>query len=961
MAFSAPTRSIPVEFEDNWKGVLDPQRRRTLQNRLNQRARRRRLKAARLDRAPGSLDESPTDKSPAGSTATERSDRQSTPGDHTSKYDSPPNNDIERLSKKSSPALRSPTATPTTTTTTTSPHQIPFIELDRFKILGPSSQNSLRAICKLEAFYRAEFAAGSLRTELLLGLTRLNFLRALHVNIDVLGYSAAEMHDDAFSPFGCAGAAKIAYNPVHRLPAPLRPTRIQLTVPHHPWLDLIPFPKLRDNLILMGDALDDTRLCHDMSGKAVSLVPKKRAGLAAGETGVIVWRDPWDPSGWEVTESFFRRWGWTLRECWDVFEVANRWRRVRGEPALFRYDLHDLKTAQDAEAQFNRTGATCAVFAAGSSLKPYAIDRDAAKVAIAAATSLPSVAKFLMISFSVLRRKPAPWWDSRDIADYTSEHEYLVAMANQRRARGAGGQHTYARAPPFQAISLRPTWLTTGRATGRVSIGEMKALGQVSIEDVAAVAVEILGREDVSRWFDLVAGEVEVQEAVESVVQGLGVITSFGQFKPGVCEDLCEIHLYAAERLSDVASDQVWNPLLILSCFFFAASSMLFGFDDKVISPVAAMDSFVEKFQGSDHSTGTLALSSGNQNLVFCLPLVGSIIGSPPLYLSEVVRARYRGMAVTSSNILNLIAGVIATVICNATYSIIGTASFGIPLGAQAMLPVLMIPITIMLPGSPLRLLTKGRTTQARANLRKLRAFEDALVDDELRLMQFAHDSDTAQRADVTFWDLFKRGNIERTLVAGSMYSFNQCSGIILSSTYATIFLTNLGIGNPFQLTIAASSCILAGTLIAPLIIDCLGRRPTAIIGMSILLAIDIAAGTLAFFTDKLNVPLQRPDGSIETDVAKKIELFRQAFFSLPPEVDLGGIREYQYPRSISLSHITQHKSGARDPAHAREESPRQGHNSKPPPSSTLASHHPIASPSLQRLSQAPILPTTPS
>lgn len=46
---------------------------------------------------------------------------------------------------------------------------------------------------------------------------------------------------------------------------------------------------------------------------------------------------------------------------------------------------------------------------------------------------------------------------------------------------------------------------------------------------------------------------------------------------------------------SEVDSSRVWNPLLILSCVFFAASSMLFGFDDKVISPVAAMETFVSQ------------------------------------------------------------------------------------------------------------------------------------------------------------------------------------------------------------------------------------------------------------------------------------------------------------------------------------------------------------------------------
>lgn len=226
------------------------------------------------------------------------------------------------------------------------------------------------------------------------------------------------------------------------------------------------------------------------------------------------------------------------------------------------------------------------------------------------------------------------------------------------------------------------------------------------------------------------------------------------------------------------------------------------------------------------------------------------------LYLSEVVPAKYRGPAVSASNIFNLISGVIATVICNKTHTMLGDASYKIPLGAQAILPTILIPLTACIPESPLWLLMNDRPEEARANLRKLRAFDDTLVDDELRVMRQAHDSEVALTAGVSFFDLFKRKNIKRTLVAGSMFSVNQVSGIILSTTYATIFLTDLGVGSPFQLTIAASCCTLAGTLIAPFVIENLGRRPLAMIGMSILLVIDIIAGTLAFYIDQNHVPI---------------------------------------------------------------------------------------------------------
>jgi hypothetical protein len=133
-----------------------------------------------------------------------------------------------------------------------------------------------------------------------------------------------------------------------------------------------------------------------------------------------------------------------------------------------------------------------------------------------------------MISSPASRRKPALWWNGKDIADYISERnaypgigdakiqadEYLVAMAHARRRRdGVSGALT------FQAISLRPTWLTTGKGTGRVSLGKTRVLGTVAIEDVAGVAVEMLSRADVSGWFDLVEGRDGIAEAVEGVVR----------------------------------------------------------------------------------------------------------------------------------------------------------------------------------------------------------------------------------------------------------------------------------------------------------------------------------------------------------------------------------------------------------------------------------------------------------
>ncbi|OJJ68243.1 hypothetical protein ASPBRDRAFT_199375 [Aspergillus brasiliensis CBS 101740] len=197
----------------------------------------------------------------------------------------------------------------------------------------------------------------------------------------------------------------------------------------------------------------------------------------------------------------------------------------KGTIDVIMHDLKDLKDSDDVRQRIlDKCRPDCVVFAAGSFSDVYGIDRDAAKIIIKAATSHPTVRKFLLISFPASRRKPAPWWDSRDVKDYTSEKnsypdiadaklqsdEYLVAMSRKRKLQDSSG---------FQAISLRPSWLLTSPGTGRVHLGKTRALGQIPIQDVAAVAVGLLSREDTHGWYDLVQGNDRIDEAIDKAVR----------------------------------------------------------------------------------------------------------------------------------------------------------------------------------------------------------------------------------------------------------------------------------------------------------------------------------------------------------------------------------------------------------------------------------------------------------
>lgn len=171
---------------------------------------------------------------------------------------------------------------------------------------------------------------GNPTSDHLLTLTKVNVFRACGHNLQLIGFSMDDMDDDAISPFNTATPPEES-SPMESdsIPANLRPTRLQRTVPHHPWLDFFPLPKMRDNLIQAGDNWDDEELCHDIMGFWNT--------SSSGDAGLLVWGDPWDIGNWEVTEAFLKKWQWVVRGCPELMNSTNAWRVKRGEKLIFRY------------------------------------------------------------------------------------------------------------------------------------------------------------------------------------------------------------------------------------------------------------------------------------------------------------------------------------------------------------------------------------------------------------------------------------------------------------------------------------------------------------------------------------------------------------------------------------------------------------------------------------------------
>jgi len=126
------------------------------------------------------------------------------------------------------------------------------------------------------------------------------------LNSIVLSFDSLSMiNDDTISPFN----NQIAVSP--NIPKDLEPTKMQKTVPHHPYIDIIPFPGFRDKMLRVLDIIDEDDVC----------------GMMLTDWGV--WgSQPWDKTSWEVGEKFAEKYWFLMDE--EMKRTSDFWRGQRG-------------------------------------------------------------------------------------------------------------------------------------------------------------------------------------------------------------------------------------------------------------------------------------------------------------------------------------------------------------------------------------------------------------------------------------------------------------------------------------------------------------------------------------------------------------------------------------------------------------------------------------------------------
>ena len=116
----------------------------------------------------------------------------------------------------------------------------------------------------------------------------------------------------------------------------LRPNSEQITVKHHPYIDILPFPTLRKNLITHQEEIDEDEFFQDMF---TGLVCWGGAGIGRKDrevsTGYASTGTPWDVRSWEARVWFLKKY-WTLLggEDGELVRQSEWWRSIRGEDTV---------------------------------------------------------------------------------------------------------------------------------------------------------------------------------------------------------------------------------------------------------------------------------------------------------------------------------------------------------------------------------------------------------------------------------------------------------------------------------------------------------------------------------------------------------------------------------------------------------------------------------------------------
>ncbi|CAG7922487.1 unnamed protein product [Penicillium olsonii] len=220
---------------------------------------------------------------------------------------------------------------------------------------------------------------------------------------------------------------------------------------------------------------------------------------------------------------------------------------------------------------------------------------------------------------------------------------------------------------------------------------------------------------------------------------------------------------------------------------------------------------------------------------------IGQLLASSMVYGSECVVASKRGLLLGVFNIGLALGTVLAAAVCagSATLKPDDDWQWKTPIACQIPLAVILGLGTMMFPESPRWLLLRKERERARDSFAVFKSLDPQSLEVTAQLddVQRHLDLEASLSATTSWVEIYRGLDLRRTAISAMTLVGLSITGVQFISQYAALFLSGVGIDNPYLINAIVGLCIFAGALIGPHALEYGGRRFSLLLGYTLMAA----------------------------------------------------------------------------------------------------------------------------
>ncbi|GHJ86333.1 hypothetical protein NliqN6_2735 [Naganishia liquefaciens] len=236
--------------------------------------------------------------------------------------------------------------------------------------------------------------------------------------------------------------------------------------------------------------------------------------------------------------------------------------------------------------------------------------------------------------------------------------------------------------------------------------------------------------------------------------------------------------------------------------------------------------------------------------IVVCLG-VGMNSVSILAYLSQCSPSRSRGTALTTVGFFVAVGALVSSFVVYGVSTKMSAIVWLLPIGLQFLNPLLAMLSYPWMPESPVWLIARGRETDARKVLIKLRSnLAEVEVEKELQEKIAAAQYSAKQTAPLSA--CFRGTNLTRTLTVFGLACFGAAQGLSFLLSYLVVLFKQLGLENVFLMLMIIYILVAGFTMLGFLYQDTLGRRLALICGSCIMAGCMMAFSSISVVSPDL-------------------------------------------------------------------------------------------------------------